>query len=272
MRRRRKTRYTWFPTVGTETIGEGTTLEVINGRTFTVGVLGTGAIQTIISPLTFDTPVDPGDVDATARGGLVLTVGDEYVVERIVGKCFVAMQSHRLAGDDPTEPQGCLVGAGFFVGRANDTQSGGGNQTPIGSATEPERRDNYSPLSEDTVREPWMWRRTWILGNRAFRELNEASQQVSFNSLNIGSATALFPPTNTAYGSVLDGPHIDVKSVRRIRQDERLWFVVSAVMLPPSFDAIANANGTKGANGSISGYLDYRILGALRKAKNRSNF
>lgn len=270
--RRRRSKYTWFPTVGTETIGEGATLEVLSGRTFTVGVLGTGAISTEITPLTFDTPVDPGDVDSTARGGLVLTIGDEYIIERVVGKCFVAMQSRRNAGDDPSEPQAALVGCGLFVTRANDSQSGGGNQTPIGSASIQERRDNYSPISEDTIREPWMWRRTWILGNDAFRSISDATQIVTFNSLNIRSASSLFPPTNAQYGSVLDGPHVDVKSVRRVRQDERLWFVVSACMLPPSFDSISNAGGTKNSNGSVSGYFDFRILGQLRKAKNRSTF
>lgn len=270
--RRKRRKYTWFPTVGTETIGEGATLEVLNGRTFTVGVLGSGAISTEISPLTFDTPVDPGDVDSTARGGLVLTVGDEYIVERIVGKCFVALQGRRNAADDPSEPQAALVGAGIFVTRANDSQSGGGAQTPIGSASTAERRDNYSPLSEDTVREPWMWRRTWILGNQSFRDTNQSQTIAQFNTLSIQSASSLFPSTNAAYGSVLDGPHVDVKSVRRIRQDERLWFVVSAVMLPPSFDSIGNAGGTKNANGSVSGYFDFRILGALRKAHNKSTF
>lgn len=267
MRRKRRTRFTWFPTVGTELGNEPP--DVLNGRAFNITVAQQG-IVTELTPLTVDTPAEGGDIDTTAPGALVGIVGQEYVIERIVGKMFAGLEGRRNAANDPSVPHGALFGAGIFVARASDSEVGGGDQLPIGAASAPERNENYSPLGEDTIREPWMWRRTWLLGNLAFVQTAQASQVVVFNSANVNTVGSLYPPTTAHYGSLQDGPHVDVKSVRRVRQDERLWLAISTA----SYNAFSGDPGAPVSNnaGVIRGYFDFRILAALRRAKNRSNF
>lgn len=79
---------------------------------------------------------------------------------------------------------------------------------------------------------------------------------------------ALFPPTTAHYGSIMDGPHIDAKSVRRVGNDERLWFAVSAV----NFPLVTQSEIVVNQDVQIRGYLDFRVLGRLTRAHNRSNF
>jgi len=244
--RRRRTRGTWFPTLGTA--GEDANW---SGRTFSL-VLAAGAdMATLIAPITLDRPRDADD-PADAGSSLSDIIGSEYILQRIVGK----LHAHRLPPAFPNEDPGfpCLFGAGFFVARANDDASGGGPDTPIGSASLAEVTSNYSPLETDTMREPWIWRRTWILGN-----------QGPFFTTGVARAeTSAYPTTTAGYGSVMDGPHIDSKVKRRIRQDDRLWFAVAMSLFPPNSTDVVNQN--------IVGYLDYRLFGSLRKARNTSAF
>lgn len=242
MRGRRK--FTWFPTLGSAS-AQGNP-HVLSGRSFSVQVLpnNTGpVINTFILPVVPDAPLNEQDA-AVGEGRLVQAIGNEWFLERIVGKLFLA-QGLGVA----TAAAATLVGAGFFVARANDVNSGGGIGTPVGSASVAERNENYSPIHDNVIREPWLWRRTWILGGQA------------------GSATfqgfTFAPLFNGFYGSVSDGPHIDAKSVRRIGNDERLWLAVSTASL-----ILSEAQ----SDNLVTGYLDIRVLGALRKAKGKSTF
>lgn len=256
MRRRRRTRGTWFPTIGTA-INSQIPDEVLNGRAFNIPVQSDangGVINTIITPLTFDRPFE-GDTANQALDSLSDIVGSEYVLQRIVGKLFIERQGNldQTTDQDPA----VLVGAGFFVARANDADVGGGDGTPIGSATQPERRDNYSPLEADVIRDPWIWRRVWVLGSSIW------PPQTTL--VNDGRSARNYPPSTAHYGSVADGPHIDAKSKRRVGQDDRLWFAVSTTTYPPG--AVNPA-----VDQTVRGYLDYRIYGSLRKPRGRSAF
>lgn len=244
MRRRRQ--FTWFPTLGTAGIESSN--DNLSGRSFEISVLpnlgNQPLLNTFVIPVVPDAPEDNSDL-SQGQGRLVQGLGNEYIIERIVGKIFLA------AGlGAATAPAATLVGAGMFVGRANDEQSGGGVDTPVGSASVAELNQNYSPLHEDVIREPWLWRRTWVLGGNATSVTN--------------GGFSFAPLTNAFYGSVQDGPHIDAKSVRRIGNDERLWFAVSTV-------SIIN-QGALGTQTTVTGYLDLRVLGALRKARGKSAF
>lgn len=228
-----------MPTLGSvSAIGSS---ETLNGRSFTVATIantgGGHTINTLVLPCTADAVVEGQNAPFIERG-IVLQESD-WMLERIVGKLFIGLDI------ETTESPAVLCGAGFFVARSNN-ESGGGGDTPIGSATAAERNENYSPLHEDTVDEPWLWRRTWLLGG---------------SPTSFGLTT--FPLNNAFYGSVMDGPHIDAKSVRRIGNDERLWFAFSTASL---------AADVEQTNGAVRGYLDYRILGALRKSKGKSSF
>lgn len=255
--RRRGARYTWLPTLGTAGPTEG---DNSSGRAFTLGVNVDGSQDTVISAITFDEPLEGDDLATNTPLGTVL--GNEYFLKRIVGKLHAGFRPIVSQNDDPSRPNAALFGAGFFVARANDTSQGAGS--PIGSASISERVENYSPLSEDTIREPWIWRRVWTLGNHA-KVRSQINPNLTFMAVN-GDAGPLFPPTTAGYGSVADGPHIDAKTARRIKQDERLWFVVSARTWPAG-DQITPDNP-----GIINGYLDFRLLGALRKARQGSAF
>lgn len=181
---------------------------------------------------------------------------------RIVGKLFAERKNFAFSGSQDDPDPAVLFGAGFFVARANDLSVGGGSGTPIGSATIQERRDHYSPLDTDTVREPWIWRRTWILGLSGRAPRSSTAVGPDFPTATI--FTAHWPASTGLYGSVMDGPHIDSKVKRRIGQDDRLWFAISATPYPLGQNTSGNLN--------VEGYLDYRLFGALRKARSRSAF
>lgn len=256
--RRRKTRYTWLPTLGTAGPGEDPT-DNSSGRAFTVTVPADLSSDVIISAITFDEPLEGDNLATNTPLGTVL--GNEYFIKRIVGKLFAEIRQQVSLNGDPSFQRNALFGAGFFVARANDTSQGAGS--PIGSATLSERQENYSPLSEDTIREPWIWRRTWVLGNQ-YTVIR--SQQTALSALPGDAQPFGWAPQSTMqYGSVLDGPHIDAKTARRVKQDERLWFAVAARGVPGLSD-------TTDLPGSVNGYLDFRILGALRKARQGSAF
>jgi len=142
----------------------------ISGRAFSLDVIGTpatafpggqGDINTLILPVIPDAPPQGDTANNDAQGELSIQMGTEWFCERIVGHLFVA---YRLPDAGQVVPASVLVTAGFFVARANDASSGGGLATPIGSASSAERNGNYSPQHIDAIREPWMWRRSWMLG------------------------------------------------------------------------------------------------------------
>lgn len=254
--RRRRTRGTWFPNLGTINADQ----DNVSGRQFQINFPGGSLQETLVTPLTFDQPQDDDSIGA-ADASLSDVIGSEYVLQRIVGKIFInrAAAFTTEGGSQVDLQPAVLVSCGFFVARANDRGSGGGIDTPIGSASFVELRDNYGPLERDTVREPWIWRRAWILGTGTDGEpgLNLPTNE---------SATRAYPRSTAFYGSVADGPHIDSKVKRRVRQDQRLWFAVSAVPWP-----VPQTNLDTGVL-ALQGYLDYRIFGSLRKARNTSAF
>lgn len=112
---------------------------------------------------------------------------------------------------------------------------------------------SYNPLSRDAVRDPWIWRRVWMLSN--------GSQDTSDV---IEEAFGQGPQTTAEYGSIQDGGHIDAKTARVIGPEERLCFCVGTKALPMlriGFDIPS----------LIVGYADWRILASPRRASNRKN-
>lgn len=265
--RRRRSGGTWFPALGSDSGGvEG--YNFAGRELFTTMGSTTAASSVLIVPLTFDRPQDPES--AGAGDPLVGLIGSEYLLKRIVGKIHISRTPHeQIVGSAPTSQRFDLspatqVGCGFFVARAQDDVSGDPDQ-PIGANTATERNDNYNPLDVDNIRLPWIWRRTWVLGSyglnfQAFTDTSTFARKQNYN--------VLFPPTNVQYGSVLDGPHFDAKSRRRIRQEERLWFV----MAQAPYLSVVDDDPDPANQALIVASLDYRIFGSLRKAKNRSAF
>lgn len=268
----RRRKYTWFPVIGT--VGPGETGDNFAQRIFTLSVAPNGGTEIAITPIVPDVPLEGDDIDVTAGGQLSQALGQEYVIERIVGKLFLSVHGPGDDGAGAVFPKVLLVGAGFFVARANDSDVGGGPDAPIGSATVAERIENYGVLGEDAIREPWMWRRTWVLSTQrprvAFAANSGAFQPVRNTIAGTGlSQNGGAPNTNIDAASSLDGPHFDVKSVRRVGNDERLYFVVSVRTL----DNVLTADPPNQVLiDGLSGVLDFRVLGQLRRAKGKSSF
>lgn len=254
-KRKRKPKYTWFPTIGTS-IGVAAT-DNVSGRSFSLPVPNTRATNVIVSPLIPDVPSEGDNFDANEPGVLAGIVGQEYYIKRIVGKIFIGAQAAGELDGVPNFVGGALVGAGMFITRASDDDAGGGANLPIGGASLAELQENYSPLSEDTIRKSWIWRRTWVLSNQAKFWFLDADP---FDTRGFHQ----FPPTNADYGSIQDGPHIDAKTSRRVRSDERLWLSIACTALP--------LDSTTDVGIGLEGYIDFRVLAQLRRARNRGVF
>lgn len=265
MRRKRRTRYTWFPIIGSD--GPGETGDDFNTLHAELTIAPDGSTTVAINPLIPDVPLEGNAIPTGSPGQLVGALGQEYVIERIVGNCFLSVSGP--ADDAPAAvfPKTFLIGVGIFVARANDDTSGGGAGQPIGSATAAERNGNYSPLSPDPIREPWMYRNTWLLATGR-QDSNPNAQWVHFNG--DGQQAGISLHTTNTYSSGKAGPHFDVKSVRRIHTDERLWLVLAARTLDNEFVPGVQPNTVLPEG--VAMVFDYRVLGALRRAHNRSNF
>lgn len=250
--RRKRRKFTWFPgnIIPVPNREEGS--YQLNGQAGSVSVDGTAqAIQ--IHPLVASDFIHEG-FTPTEVEPLVNVVGQEYFVERIVGK--FAAHTKFNPQDNILYDVGAYVSMGIFVARATEDAVGGA--APIGTATNESALANYSPLDQANIREPWMFRRTWVLGAKNPGVTGPVGAE--------GYGWGQYPTTTAGYGSLGDGPHVDVKSVRRIRQDERLWCVVVVERLPLGFEVV------EAQEVEVHYMFDYRVLAQLRRARNKSNF
>lgn len=244
--RGRKRRAYWLPTIGVSAKTDD--LEaIVPGVTGTFAVAPDGAIETLISPLTFDQPRDERNAQL-ATSSLADIVGSGYILKRIVGKFFCALEQ-RPFDAQATAPRAALVTAGFFVARADE----GSPSFPVGATTGD--LTSYSPGNNENIREPWIWRRTWILSNFA-------------DPSPVNNSTSNYPPSNAFGGSggTFDGPHIDAKTGRRVNSDDRLWFAVSTTKYPIDNVTVFDV--------ALQGdfFLDYRLLGHLVRQMSRGTF
>lgn len=239
--RRRRAKYLWFPILGTindnadpPELGELSPFFISHA----VGAPSLELNNVDIIPLTLDNPVNEqlaaaGETLGTAIGGR------DWFCRRIVGQCFVSLAT--VVGQVQSS---VLVTCGIFVARADPS-----GINPIGNNIAVEREQTYNPLSVRTISEPWLWRRSWHLGN------------VNSTVVDVNPARN-FPAANSGYGDVRSGPHVDAKTARRISEDDRLWFAVSSIG--------TGGNANTGTNVQV--VADFRILGQLRRSKGKSAF
>jgi len=261
--RRRRRNGTWFPTFGGEYIissGGGAGTFNPTGITFGFTNLQPG-LNLSISALTYDEPREPGAVQ-TSTTSLLDVLGEEWFLKRIVGKFFAARISSAVndPGTDPGQP--LLVALGFFVSRADVTTPNLPNG--FNALSNSDAYAQYHPLAAQTQREPWLFRRTWLLGTNA----NGAQfQNIGGTNFQFGQTNNYaWPVANWQYGSQMDGPHLDIRTKRRISNDDRLYAAVGVEVASP-FGVQAVSEGP-----TFQGYLDYRIFGDTRKARNRGVF
>lgn len=189
-------------------------------------------IQTI--DLTWDYPVEEEVVAGQGIPSLADWAGSAWRLRRIVGKLFCSAVD--LQGQGVKEI--LKVAAGFIVLRVNEDDG-----TPIKNPIE------YDPGSVGGIRDPWIWRRTWML------QTGGTGQEADIGWLSQA------PVTNMEYGSVADGPHIDQKTNRIVSLEERLFLVISARRTQEVIDHQC----------AVDAVLDYRLLGSRMNATNRRN-
>lgn len=261
MRRKRKTKYTWLPIQNGATFGGEADYDRSEQK-FVLDVPPDGDLVTGIIPVVADLP--QGTLSTVESEGIGEIIGNEYILKRIVGKCFVYLDNTNVSGGvlgvDTLEDTATIVTCGFFVARAD------GNDLSQPIAAGPEGNQLYGPEVAHNTRQPWIWRRSWILGVDGFGPGLTEDLGVTIPAGAVIRGRGSFPTNNTKYGSVMDGPHVDAKTGRRVRQTERLFFAASASYYNPAGIAPTTWNT------NVQVMLDCRYLGALRRARNRSNF
>jgi len=250
--RRRKPRVVWLPVFGQGHV-EGATVDDCPGITGRLN-FDSPAVVFDAFPITFDQGnYDPSWVQEQALVNAFvpnvsdLTQGNEYRLRRIVGKFFCAASSDEL-DDPPAFAAAVDCALGFIICRTDDD---GAPTTDF---------EQVNPLAQGSMNDPWIWRRRWVLN--PFGNTRIADPNIS--TLNFPPYWD-FPNSTAGYGSVQDGPHIDQKTARIIRKEERLFAVVAARGWFPTGSI---TNGL-----SIDYLLDYRILASMRSttAGNRRN-
>jgi len=245
--RRKKPRVVWLPTTpefSTDTLGlvswsfsGSNTLDdtSADGRaTMEVPVILDGSGSGPLSPISTLSDIE----------------NSGYRLRRIVGKIFVFIGQTRI-----TTASIIGVTAGFIIRRTDP------NGASLAGAVV---ADNVNPATIDNQMDPWIWRRSWLLGNGPSFSSDGGSPTNESTAL-IDQRT---PSTNFGrdQGSALDGPHVDQKTARIIGPEERLFLDVSATVVLP------NASPPNTGNPSVVIVTEFRVLGSMRTSSgNRRN-
>lgn len=238
--RRRRPRVLWLP----NEVAQGEGLPRVNYWASNINVLpALGAINTTILTLTVDYPAEAVQAAGPQPPSVADYTRSGYRLERLVGKFHAGMRQQIGDGQAVIYPSVAVLALGFIVLRVDELTG-----APLRAATP----DQYSPLVDDNERDPFIWRRTWVL-------VDDLGSGTTTNAQN-GLANA--PRSTDAYGSALDGPHIDTQTRRIIRDEERLFAVVSTANL--SFQVGSAPN-------TIDFILDYRLLVTPKNMGNRNN-
>lgn len=258
--RKGRAKYTWLPNWGSNyTSGEDEYVQPALQFSLDVGFAGDPIVGVL--PMARDSPTELRNVPNRDEYTMADAIGSEYFLRRIVGKIHVVnMAFVRATGALTGEVGPVFVKVGCFVGAAD-------TQTPdLPRDFTSEGQTSYNPGEQRALREPWIWQRSWMLGSSRTAFVASATPNVNINRYR----AYVFPPTNVEFqgGGFLDGSHVDIKTARRIRQDERLWFVglvQTAFPFGREFD-------TNSFYAQVDIQFDYRILGGLRKARQRGAF
>lgn len=256
-KRRRKAKYIWLPVrfQPHPDVPDELPTTAINGS---IVIEPDDSVQLQLAPLLIDGTLEESNLDPLATGNVTIAdivQSNEYFIKRIVGRFFAGIRQNPPLTS--TRPSAALLVAGMFVARAD----GGNDIVPATSSGGVFH--NFDPAHPDTCREPWIWRRSWILGNY-FGSPSPVSNSGS------GEGTySFFPQNNTQYqDGVNSGTIVDAKTARRVKSDERLFIAISARQWPPSEEG-----GTSpGTSTFIDFTWDFRALGQLRRARSRGVF
>lgn len=239
-RNRRRRRYTWFPNLGTDPQADGLPHKRLSGVNFSLALADPAGptYNRAIIPLTFDQPINEAEVAMTTPGiRLSALQGSSWFLRRVVGSLQVARGWVALQGGQPRQPA-LLFGAALAVVPWDEYSN-----TP---------EADVNPLLAEDINEPWIWRRTLLLG---------AQNVNSGFSLSPNANALLTFPVNSSFHPQSRFEMLDQKTMRLINGDERLCLVVSVA--PLTSVTLGDDEDT------IIGYFDYRLLGGLRRRSNR---
>lgn len=262
---RRKRKLTWLPAIGSASIAADFPQDDFTGRQGVLVAPFNGSSDLLFAPLVIDNQIDSFGDDTT----LVDVIGESYILKRTVGNIFIERQGDASGVAAEAAKEGCIyVGAGIFVARQEDTSliTAGDPDVPIGGSSLNGSVRNYGPLASTNIGEPWLWRQTWILG-RGLNKFDYAAASFSGNFAASQGEGATFPVNNINYGCP-EAWRIDTKVARRIRKEERLWFVIQAK--GSRFGAGELALATNAT--AVNFHVDLRLLGALVRNSKRSVF
>lgn len=178
--------------------------------------------QPSIAELTFDSLAD--------------RASSAYRLRRVVGKIWCGIDQF----DQEGVTSEVVVTAGLIVLRTHEVA---GEIVPLNATTE-----EYSTQMLQNWSDPWIWRRSWLLGNIP----NET----------VG-AFAFFPEANATYGGGnQDAAHVDAKTARIVGTEERLFLVVTG----------SSVNGNPQVSITLRLLWDLRVLASMRTSQgNRRN-
>lgn len=241
MRRKRKNRGIWMPNTGVvQGDDDGSFYDSSwvsdPGQQPPTGYAEPSSIT--VKPLTFDFTQEPIDANQAGNNFSLrdLTEGQDWLCQRIVGKFHAGY----FYGGTTTEEDFLYVkvALGIFVARSKDDIE-----------AEPDlETDEMDPFAGDNIMDSWMFRRTWMFANKNQTGLNPAG-----------------PSTTMEYGTALDGPHVDVKSKRRITREHRLWAVVASRGWSPGYNPQHLSDPSQG---QVQWTFDYRIHGMMKPGRN----
>lgn len=235
-RRRRRTRGQWLPIQGTQFQPEQGFTSSAHQEQYDAPIIDGEITAPINVPVAYDqTLEDDTDSSTSIITMKDLAEGQDYYLDRIVGKVWGEL----FQTESTTMPLEILLCAAFAILPTSDGQ-------PLQPALS---SDSRNPLKSNNSMDPWIWRRTWKLYNNAPLKPEAQGQPVCI----------------AQYGSVMDGGHVDAKTRRRVRHNERLFFVSSALCLFESSDP------SSGVNGITIGF-DVRLHGGMRRHRNRGSF
>lgn len=237
-RKRRRKRVIWLPNEANA--GQPPT---VNFRTDVLSCpAAVGTLATTVYALTVDYPAEAVQAAGPQPPSVADYVQSGFLIERIVGK-FVVGVSQRIGDVPPADsyPSAIAVAMGLIVLRVDELTG-----APLRAATPNE----YSPFADDNERDPFFFRRTWVLGNDLGFGVTTTDLQPLSNC-----------PRTNIYGSGPEGTFIDTQTKRLVQTEQRVFLVVSAT----------NIGSTTTQSVPLGFYFDYRILVAPRTMSNRNN-
>jgi len=231
MRKRTKPRVVWLPPTDVNPINgqapdSGLKAFIVEVTNVSPNGIAVGEIPLVIDSQ--DDPLDPATslADIESSG---------YRLRRIVGKIFVL-----CLPSDESQILAVVVTAGLIIRRSNPVDGKSyASLTLDPELSHPAQIPNYG--------DPWIWRRSWLLGNTD------------------GGLTVPLPPDNLFF-SALDGPHVDQKTARIVGPEERLFLNVGITI------AETTSPGVGEIPQKVKIFTDLRVLASMRTSSgNRRN-